>query len=548
MRAAITALSWELVARYRWLYVVAASWLLLVSALGLLLSTSGCDPLVGVSLVMSLCAPLLFVLGGLAHGWDTHLENAGSCFPSRLFTLPVPVGFLVGPPLLLGTAVVVASWLLAALCMLRPFGMEDIPLWWPALCGAAVLAWIQAVTWFPFPLPWLRLVCLTVFLGGLFFGTLALISAGRDFGGNEALLAGLFLTLLVLGYATAAVGVDRARRGMGTHEPFQLGAVVIHSDRQLPAPFSSPLRAQMWLEWQVNGWVFFFVVGLCVVVTLPQMYFTDKALRGDFVSVLPPWVGRAREAVGTSWLAMGYMLVGPFLLALCGGSGMGKAALRYNDRACPPFLGTRPISTPDMVRAKLIVSAVGVVCAWAILVIAAIAWAVSMGRVSEMADRLIDLTGSAWAAIGALVGGQLLLMAMAWLGVLSGLWLGALGRPMLTGALAILGMFALAGLGVLLASWRESWWPVLDSAIVVCLVGKALVVGWVSRQLRRERFVQLLTLTYAIAAWMVFAALVSGVAVWLTSGGARVAGITLLLLPLARPLAAPLALARNRTR
>src|SRR5947209_20220628 len=98
MGAAITALSWELVARYRWLYVVAGVWLLFVCILGLLFAALDLHPVVGVSLVLTLGGPLIFVLGGLAHGWDTHLENAGSWCPARRFTLPVPRDPLVCPP------------------------------------------------------------------------------------------------------------------------------------------------------------------------------------------------------------------------------------------------------------------------------------------------------------------------------------------------------------------------------------------------------------------------------------------------------------------
>jgi hypothetical protein len=541
--AAITALSWELVARYRWLYVVAAVWLLLVCALGLLLSALGWDPLVGVSLVLSLSGPLLFVLGGLAHGWDTHLENAGSCFPGRLFTLPVPTALLVGPPLLLGSTVLVLAWLLASLCMLRPFGTEGIPLWWPALCGAAVLAWIQAFTWFPFPLPWLRLGCFTVFLLGVTVGTTALLHHET----SEPILAGLFLSLLVLAYSTALIGVGLARRGKGTHEPFQVGAIVVPGIEQTPPPFSSRLRAQLWLEWKVNGWVFFFVAGLCVVVTLPSMYFAQIGLQTTLPHLLP-WIPDAREIVGDGWLVMSYMLLGPFLIALCGGSELGKAGLRYGDWVCPPFLATRAICTQEMIKAKLMASAVGVVCSWTILLVVGLAWAEARGLVGEMTDRLVSLTGSPGAAFGAFVGVQLLLVAIAWLWLISGLWLGALGRPRLTGVLAIIGMLSLSGMGWLIATWRDSWWPILDGAIIVCLIGKMIAVGCIVRQLLRERRVAPRTLSLLVIVWALFATLVIGLELRLLPVGARWVGITVLILPLARPLATPLALARNRTR
>jgi hypothetical protein len=542
--AAIAALSWELVARYRWLSLFTACWLVLASALGLLFSALGWHRVVGVSLMLSLSGPLLFALGGLAHGWDTHLENAGSCFPVRLFTLPVSTGLLVGAPLLLGSLVLIFAWLLAALCMLRPFGIEDIPLWWPAMCGAAVLAWVQALSWFPFPLPWLRLGCFNAFLLGVLVGTCALVHHEA----SEVLLAGLFLTLLVLGYATALTGVSLARRGAGKSEPFQVGPAALTAVRHVPVPFVSPFRAQLWLEWKVNGWAFLFLVGLCVAgITLPSSYVAEKALQTG-LPILSPWIQQAREIVGDGWLILGYMLLVPFLIACCAGPGLGKVALRLGGSVCPPFLATRAISTPEMVKAKLFAGAIAIILGWGILAVTSLVWAIGMGHLGEMTDRLVALTGSYPTALAALVGAQLLLMAFAWLWLVSGLWLGAVGRPNLAGVIGIFGLFALSGMALLVAKWRESYWPIVDAAIIAGLIIKLVAISWVGRQLLRERMVEPGRLALALAAWALFAALAIGLELSLTPLGARWVGITVLMLPLAQALAAPLALARNRTR
>ena len=76
MAAAIAALSWELVARYRWLYVVAGVWLLFVCILGLLFAALDLHPVVGVSLVLTLGGPLIFVLGGTNVALEETLEDS----------------------------------------------------------------------------------------------------------------------------------------------------------------------------------------------------------------------------------------------------------------------------------------------------------------------------------------------------------------------------------------------------------------------------------------------------------------------------------------
>jgi hypothetical protein len=180
--------------------------------------------------------------------------------------------------------------------------------------------------------------------------------------------------------------------------------------------------------------------------------------------------------------------------------------------------------------------------------VTSLVWAIGTGHLGEMTDHLVALTGSYPAALAALAGAQLLLMAFAWLWLVSGLWLGAIGRPRLSGVIGICGMFALTGMALLVANWRESYWPIVDVAIIAGLIVKFVAIAWVGRQLLRERMVELRTLGLALAAWALFAALAIGLELSLTPLGARWVGITVLVLPLAQALAAPLALARNRTR
>jgi hypothetical protein len=543
MRAAVTALSWELVARYRLVSLLSAGWAVLACALGLLLSRIGLDPLVGVSLMVSLAGPAVFLIGGIAHGFDARLESSGSCFPPRLFTLPVSSAVLVGPPLLLGTLLLFLCWFASVLCLLRPFGLADVPLVWPALCSAACFAWIQAFTWIPFPIRFVRLVCCTVFLFGVLVGTSALIHYEL----SESLLSCLYLTLLLLAYAAALAGVTSARRGVGTIERFPIEVVGLGWTAPALPPFSSPLRAQLWLEWKVHGWVFVLAALLALGVALPSMCFMDRALNLSVAHLFPTFQ-QLRGSFGDTWLEMSYMLFGPFLVALSGGSELGKAGMSISDRRYPPFLATRPMSIAEMMQAKLIVSVFGVLFSWVIMLAGVLLWTAAMGRFGDLTDHLVAWTGSGAGALAVLVGGQLMLLVITWLWLVGTLWAEALGRQSVAPVMVILGIAVLCLGGWLATIWRAAWWPILDVAIVVCLAGKLFAVGWVVRQLSHKRLVQPPTVVVAVIAWVLFAGLVVTLVLFLTSGQARWAGVAILMLPLACPLACPLALARNRTR
>jgi hypothetical protein len=543
MRSPVLALSWELVARFRWRFFLAGAWLVLLCSLGLLLPKSARFPEVGVCLAMTLSLAQVFVLGALMHGYDTPLEERRSGFPARLFTLPAPVIVLAGPPLVLGTTLVFICWVPCYLCLLRGFGI-DAPSFWPPLCIAAVVAVLQAMAWSPFPLPWLRLAAITIALGVFLYGPLFLVAAET----SETVLALLFLALLVLGYAGALVGVARGRRGVGIREPVRIGAVAVSAERAtLPRPFSSPLRAQLWLEWRTYGWVFLFFGVLCLGVILPSMSMLDFALKHDLPTMVG-WLPDVRAAVGDSWLVMSYLLFVPFMLSLVSCGEMGRTRGQRGIHVIPPFLATRPMSTPDMVKAKLLACAIGVCCTWGMVLLGAVGWAIFMGRLPEMTERLVALTGSGAAAFAVVVAGLLLLMAITWLWMVQGMWVGLLGRLSLMTASICSGLVFWLALVLLAINWREEWRPILSWSVAAGLVVKVLALCWVVRQLRRGRLLEARALVQVIAVWVVFAAVVVSLAVWLVPGGLLVAGVTLLLLPLARCLAAPLALACNRSR
>src|SRR5690349_7984934 len=107
--AAWRMLTWELLARQRWLFGLCAVYLALVALVCPVLPAEVRTHNLGWSLLILQIGPGLFVVAGLAHGFEGRLESRRSLFPGRLFILPVPSVVLAGPPLLLGTVVAVVG-------------------------------------------------------------------------------------------------------------------------------------------------------------------------------------------------------------------------------------------------------------------------------------------------------------------------------------------------------------------------------------------------------------------------------------------------------
>jgi hypothetical protein len=449
---------------------------------------------------------------------------------------------LVAPPLLLGTLIVLAWWLLTAFCLLLPFGAE-VPVGWPGLLIAAALAMLQAVVWAPFPLAWLRLACLLTVWPALVW-VVPLLAAAEV---RESVLVGVSLLQLAAGYAGAVAGVRWARRGLWVREPIQQGAVTSASACGLAEPFSSPLRAQLWLECRLHFWLYLFITGLCLELLMPTLWFGDGAWM-NAVTAEHPWMARAQEAVGVPWLLMSYLLTLPLLLSMGLASGLGRMTTWHGIPVMSAFMATRPVRTVDLVKFNLTAGAIGVLFLWALVLAAGAGFCVWRGHTAEMAERLVALTGSAPPAVAALLGGLGALMVISWLGLVGNLWAGMSGRQLLEGIPMILGTVFCVAAALLAQAWREDWWSVVGWVVAALLLGKAAAVVWVVRQLRRRRLMTDAELRGALVAWGLLAAFVLAVALWLVPGGPLVAGVTLLLLPLARCLAAPLALALNRTR
>ena len=168
-------------------------------------------------IVVLLAIPFTVAFAILAYATEgTDILTRESCFPPVLFRLPVRTAWLAAWPIAVGTATLASLWVVVAWFVLQPWASVvslreetgQVPLWWPALLAAAILAWSQALLWHPFGLPWLRIIAfILLFVTGI---ALAPILEHRF---TEPGLCGLFAGCIVAGWGTAYLGVRRARHG-----------------------------------------------------------------------------------------------------------------------------------------------------------------------------------------------------------------------------------------------------------------------------------------------------------------------------------------------
>jgi hypothetical protein len=144
----------------------------------------------------------------------------------------------------------VILWLATKMFALWPSGI-NVPLVWPALLAASLLAWTQALTWMPYPLPGLRIVVTVLLLGTI--DTIALVAL--EFKAHEPLMVGIVAPQIPLAYLVARFAVARARRGevpdwRGVFAGLTQTTRILSRRRE---HFRSAASAQTWFEWRRNG-------------------------------------------------------------------------------------------------------------------------------------------------------------------------------------------------------------------------------------------------------------------------------------------------------
>jgi polyhydroxybutyrate depolymerase len=546
MRGAAGAFAWEFGRRLRAGAVAIAAYLLGLAIAQLLLgSRSPIRPSNEMTFAFTITIPLtaafFFVLAVFANGLRGDLTARPSMYPARLFTLPVSTAALAGYPMLYGSLTMASLWGAWNLVALRPGGVQ-FPFVWPALFGAAFLAWVQVLTWMPFGLRGLRAIVAVLSL----FVFDGVVFAAIELRLRESSMIALLAPQLPLAYLAARMALARARRGevpdwRGTFARPEPSA---GASSRLPADRSfSAARAQAWFEWREHGrslptWVAVvlpFAIGLAYLVRHepPVLRFTMLAA----MLLAPPFVAA--------------------FVALTVGQSRPDGVDSYGVTA---FAATRPLSTARLITAKLEMAAASTLLSWLLVALAVPLGLAASGTwpiVVERARRVVGVVGlPRTVAIGLLT--VAVLLAWTWKQLVQGLAIGLTGRQgLIKGSVVLrLGLLVALGLGLhvlggsrpaLAALWVNLPW--ILAALVVIKLGAA---GEVARRLARHRLIALRALWVSVVAWLGVVLGIYGLLGWVFAGPHFPRYVLLLIavlaVPLLRPLAATLALAWNRHR
>jgi len=460
-------------------------------------------------------------------------------YPARMFTLPVSTTGLTLWPMLYGSAAMAILWLATRFLAVWPPGF-DIPVIWPALAAVSLLAWTQALTWMPYGLPGLRVIVAVLWLGVMD----SIVLVALQYKAPEPVMLAILAPQIPVAYVAARFAVARARRGdvPDWRRPLaRLGPVAEVLPRRRDH-FPSPERAQAWFEWRRHGRSLPALVGILLPFELALL-----------------WL--ARDAPAFVFEILFLALITPPLMAAFTAWTVSRPNPQVRDSyGVSPFIATRPLTSADLIAAKLKMAMWSTLAAWLLVLVAmplALEWSGTWSVVTERARRMNDAIGTPRAATVVLLILAGFIVAT-WKQLVQSLHIGLTGREWIVKGSALLTLTLLILVGPIV-EWiidspgvQRAVWNELP-LILAGLVGlKMSAAAWIATRLDRNRLLGDRALVAGAACWCVAVLALYGVLVWFFSTPfvARylLALIAILAAPLARRSAAPLALAWNRHR
>ncbi len=550
MRSAGVAIAWEFGRRHRWGFAALVGYLLLLGTTDILILAPGQEvgwdgsPDLPPRFVATVLVPVymlsFYLLAAFSFGLSGDLTARASGYPARVFTLPVSTAALAGWPMFYGTTTIAGLLLATTRFVVWPSGV-DVPLVWPALFGAAMLAWTQVLMWMPFGLPGLRVAIGVVLLATP--SAVVLLAIEGDV--PASVMTAAMAPQVPLAFLAARFAVGLARRGVVPDWRVTSGApgriTDLLSRRQ--RRFRSAAQAQRWFEWRQTGRSLPVWVGILLPFELVLLF-----------------VAGPHSPALIAYTLAGALLTPPFMAAFA------APAVRRSDprssvgHAMAPFTAARPMTGAALVAAKLGTAARSTLTAWLLVLVAIPAaltlsdtWPVVQHRVSRVSDAIGTPRTVAVVLLG-LAG----LVTWTWKQLVQSLYVGLSGREWLIRAATALTLTVLIFIEPIVQWVRESddaqiaLWNALPWAIAGLALTKTVAAGWIATRLHRHRLLTDRALVTAAAAWLTAVLALYGLLGWLVSGPLVPRHILILLailaVPLARLSAAPLALASNRHR
>lgn len=532
MRSPAAAIAWEFRRRHRWGLTALAAYFTILAAIKLLILVSAArvhfadtETFAFLVIVPTTCT-FIYFLAVFSFGLDGDLAGRQSMYPPRMFTLPLTNDALVAWPMLYGAAAMAVLWFATRVLAVWPPGV-DVPVTWPALLAASLLAWTQALTWLPYALPGLRVIVTVLWLASID----AVILLALYCKASEAVMLAILSPHIPLAYLVARSAVARGRRG---DVPDWRWMLVRRRDAREREHFASAARAQQWFEWRQHGRTLPSLVAMLLPFELALLFVFRET---------PPIVIETLVLV---------LLTPPIMAAF--------VAAASNSYGVTPFITTRPLDDVSLIAAKLKVTIWSTVAAWLLVIVAvpvALRFSGTAPYVIERAHAAVQVLGVPRAVALALFG-FIALTASTWKRLVQSLYIGMTGREWLVkaavfGALSFLAIVApvahwiFTHTRVMAAMWNGFPWI---AAGLVCV--KIAAAAFVAVRLYDRRLLSDRTLLVGATSWTVAVFVLYGVLEWIFPEMLIrhyvLALIAILEVPLARLGAAPLALAWNRHR
>jgi polyhydroxybutyrate depolymerase len=546
MRSAAAAFAWEFRQRLRWGLIALGVYFAVLALVQFVIlgERSPIHPLRSMTFAFTVsipvCAAFMYFMAVFSYGLAGDLTARHSLYPARMFTLPLSTGALAGWPMLYGTIAMAALWSATAVIGLWPV-KAPVPLVWPGFFAAALVAWLQVLTWMPYGLPGLRMIAAVLLLTSIS----VVVFTAIELQVRESVMVLIMLPQVPLAYLAARYAVARARRGetpdwRGAFSPLGRIAAVLPGRR---GHFRSCAEAQRWFEWRQHG------------RSLP----TWVAIVTPF-DVLFLYLIRREPPVLTTVSLVVMLLTPPFLaafVAMTVGRSSPDAGSAYG---LAPFVATRPLSTRALVAEKLRMAMTSGLLAWLLVLVAIVLGLTISGRWPDVVDKaraLSDFFGPPRATVIALLG-VLGLVTVTWKQLVQGLAIGLTGREGLVKSSVLVRLSWLVLIGLLFYEYnlnrdlRVFLWNALNWLPLVPAFFKTGAAAWIAIRLHRNRMVDDRTLVEGAAAWLAVVLAVYGVLAWIFDtpyiADSILLSLAVLAVPVVRPSAVLLALASNRHR
>ena len=541
MRSGGAAIAWEFARRHRLAWMAMAAYIAVLAALRLWTLASGHvisvedDENFGLFVMFPLSACFFYTVTAFTFGMSGDLAARESMFPARLLRLPLTTTALAAWPMLYGAVTIGVLWIALRSLAIYPPNIP-IPKVWPAFLGVAILAWAQALTWMPYGLRGVRVVASVLWLISID----AVVITAVLLKASEWTVIAFLAPQAPIAYLVARAAVGRARRGDVPDWGF--GASARAERAAARPPFRSAAAAQLWFEWRRCGLGLPTLVALVVPVEL-LLFFA------------------AGNTAGLVFFLIAGVLVTPPFLARAAGATVRRSSPQTHDaHGLPAFIITRPMTSAGLVGATLKVTIISTVVTWLFIGIAMPIALMLSGAWALVTDGVIRLAGGIGTPRVVAIGVLVLAIAVlsTWRQLVQSLYVGLTGRDWVVKTnvfLTLFVMFLLLPVGkwvlgndrVLGIIWNGI------PAILAVLVAVKLVAGiGVMRMLDRRRVLTDRALIALAAGWALSVLVLYATFRWFwgTPYLPRylLAMLAILLVPLARVAAAPLAFDWNRHR